>query len=364
MFIDLINLHPGTLRVNLWISEVFSHPIREFDGSLRRGTFPLFVVHGDMAVGVKDRSLNYKLLSYLSQQGISFGLIHVYDENYDHNISSYYLEGCKVIFRNHFRPMGGKTQLLQNCVSSFFYPFQYVGRHRGIKLLAATVHNYCFTYYHGLRFMKRQYLPVLPIGKVLPLPLGYTDKFGRVKQPNTCTVVERKYKWSFCGNTNNADRKIMLKTLRSCEPNLIYEYQGFMSKESFSGEDYWRILNQSIFIPCPRGNVSADTHRLFEALEAGAIPIILRSYPFQPYDYYTKIFSAHPIPAFSSWIEVKHFLDNSTIESAEKLSATIRQWYADFKLKFQQKIRSTLLAIAKKNLLINNIDELEKHNIN
>ena len=33
---------------------------------------------------------------------------------------------------------------------------------------------------------------------------------------------------------------------------------------------------KSIFVPCPRGNSSPDTFRLYEALEAGSIPIVER----------------------------------------------------------------------------------------
>ena len=41
----------------------------------------------------------------------------------------------------------------------------------------------------------------------------------------------------------------MLEYLKSCKPNFIYEYQGFMNKKGLSGEAYWKVLNDSIFIP-------------------------------------------------------------------------------------------------------------------
>ena len=149
---------------------------------LKKGTFPLFIVHGDMSLGLKDRRLNIKLLSHLDEIGEHFGLIHLYDENYDHDLSIYYLAGCKLVFRNYFRLDGGNSNLLRDYCRSFFYPFYTSTKHSGLKLLGSKARNYCYAYYHGFQFMRRQYLPVLPKNKIFFLPLGYTDKFGKIEE--------------------------------------------------------------------------------------------------------------------------------------------------------------------------------------
>lgn len=357
MCVDLIELHPGTLRSSLWISDIFQHQIRKFDGCLNKNTFPVFIVHGDMALGLKDRSLNFRLFSYLNQESHSFGLIHLYDENYDHDSSSYYLEKCVLVFRNFFRPQGGMFQLLKDYSKSFFYPIYSNSKHSGIKLQASKLR----TRYYGFQFMKRQYLPSLPTEKIFHFPLGYIDRFAREKKDNLPKITDREYKWSFCGDSFKTDRKLMLEYLSNCQPNFIHEYKGFTGKGSLSGEDYWIVLTKSIFIPCPFGNVNIDSYRLFEALEAGAIPIILISSAFQPYDYYKNLLGEHPIPTFSSWQEVKLFLDNISITAIEQLSEKVSKWYANFKFNLKQEIRETLLKTAKSNLLSHDVKQLDKY---
>ena len=126
----------------------------------------------------------------------------------------------------------------------------------------------------------------------------------------------------------------MLKCLKNCHPNFIYKWDldGTGHGEVLSGEAYWEIMTQSIFIPCPLGNMNIDTYRLFDALEAGAIPIILKGYAFQPYDYYKILLGDHPIPTFSSWREVEVFLENINVGSIQELSEKISKWYTSFNL--------------------------------
>lgn len=359
---------PYNTRNTLWISEIFQCSIRRFDGSLRAKTFPIFIVQGSTRLKVEDRSINFQLFDHLNQEGYSFGLIHIMDENYDHDISVYYLDKCIVIFREYFRPNGGKIHLLKDYSKSFFLPNYHNTSYSGLKYLVRIYRDFAGKRDSVFQFMKRQYLPSLPsTDKTFYIPLGYTDRVGRLLEHQASTkshnhnqkITERKYKWSFCGQSLKRDRELMLRYLKNCQPNFVYRSDGAGHSEMLSGEDYWKIMTQSIFIPCPLGNINTDTYRLFEALESGAIPIILKSYASQPYDYYKNLLGDHPIPTFLHWKEVEIFLETINVSSVQELSEKISKWYIGFKLNLKLKIPKVLSRKISGKLLSNDIHQLD-----
>ena len=363
MQIDLIELPPYNTRNSLWLSDIFQCPIRKFDGSLRAKTFPIFIVQGDVNLSDKDKSINFGLFPYLDKEGYHFGLIHIMDENYDHDLSIYYLDGCTLIFREYFRPFGGLTHLIGDYLRSFFLPAYHFSSRSGIEYLVSKMRVRFAGKYGVLPFMKRQYLPKLPSNKaIIPIPLGYTDTIFYARLQNYSldqSITERKYRWSFCGQSSKKDRKLMLNHLKNCLPNFIHESDGSYYDHALSGQDYWEIMTQSIFVPCPLGNINIDTYRFFEALEAGAISIVLNGYAFQPYGYYNILLGEHPIPTFFSWKDVKRFIESINSDLIHELSKNIREWYMKFNLNLRVKIRDALLASASQKLLTTDIHNLK-----
>jgi hypothetical protein len=360
--IDLIELKPYNTVSRSWISEIFQQKIRRFDGCLKSNTFPIFIVHGSTEYEVKERSTDYKLFPYLNEQGHCFGIIHVMDEIYDHNLSVYYLDKCALVFREYFRPTGGKLHLLMDFSKSFFVRNRYRNEYFGVKRLAYELHlrlspTHLFPKFN---FMKRQYLPRLPANKIFCIPLGFTDRLSLTRIVEPPPITKRRYKWSFCGDSFKSDRKLMLECLNGIKPNFTYEYQGFMSERSLSGEEYWEVLTQSIFVPCSMGNLNIDTYRLFEVLEAKAIPIILRSHAWQPYDYYRHLLGEHPIPTFSSWLEAKLFLTNMNLDLIKEVSERVFDWYEVFKSDLKFKINASILEVAKDKQLSSDVKDLDQ----
>lgn len=54
-----------------------------------------------------------------------------------------------------------------------------------------------------------------------------------------------------------------------------------------------RAMLDSIFSPCPQGNVLLETPRVYEALQCGSIPIVERRLTL---DYYKQLLGPHPLP--------------------------------------------------------------------
>jgi GR25 family glycosyltransferase involved in LPS biosynthesis len=113
----------------------------------------------------------------------------------------------------------------------------------------------------------RHDVPALP--HIITIPLGYHHKGG-----NTRSFVDRRLVWSFHGNSWY-NRKEDLEHLGSLLPNMCHFIDEWNAPNMTGLTKYLGDLEKSKFCPIPRGN-NIETFRLYEALEAGTIPIYIR----------------------------------------------------------------------------------------
>jgi len=111
---------------------------------------------------------------------------------------------------------------------------------------------------------------------VTSIPIGY--KCDPIK--DNINILKRNYKWSFLGTTHGSSRYDLLNKHKNITPNFINLTENFSGKKSMDTNDYYKILNNSIFAPIPHGYFHPETYRLYEALEAGCIPIIENPFHF------------------------------------------------------------------------------------
>jgi hypothetical protein len=161
---------------------------------------------------------------------------------------------------------------------------------------------------------------------ILTIPLGYPNA-GSPSQLST-PASAREYAWSFVGEVK-ASRPEMIAAMRSTEPHLVIDTRETRAAgtDRLSKEAYDRLLLKSAFAPCPMGNVVLESWRLYEALEAGAIPLIERRLSM---DYYLELLGDHPIPTFRSWSAAAHFCRGLLGDPAnlDSLQSTIVAWWA------------------------------------
>lgn len=113
----------------------------------------------------------------------------------------------------------------------------------------------------------------------------------------------------------------------------------WQSSDSLSTEQYRGILKDSLFIPCPMGNSSVDTYRLYETLEVGSIPIIEKN------EYWKKMLGDHPlITAPSSWNnvgkDIQALLSNEDFLKSHQQK--IQKWWSDYKISLKTKIKNII----------------------
>ena len=106
---------------------------------------------------------------------------------------------------------------------------------------------------------------------ILYIPLGYQSikndyfKDDYIHKPSN----ERKYDWSFIGDSYKHNRSAVLYDLSLSKLNRYCIGNGISSDQMLD------IYSESIFVPSCRGNVTIDCFRTYEACSCGAIPIVV-----------------------------------------------------------------------------------------
>ena len=122
------------------------------------------------------------------------------------------------------------------------------------------------------------------------IPEGYAN--GTRTPGSVRPVTERPYVWSFTGEIK-ASRVDMAEAFAPLKPNFlagttsIYQRGG----RKLSKAEFDDVLENTVFSPCPMGNVILETWRLYESLELGCIPIIETRATL---DYFTGLWGPHP----------------------------------------------------------------------
>jgi hypothetical protein len=158
---------------------------------------------------------------------------------------------------------------------------------------------------------------------VMVLPLGYSNGISRDVQPKPAT--ERQYLWSFAGEAARASRPEMAAALDGISPHLCCATDKKRSAALTTGE-YRRLLENTVFAPCPMGRLNLECFRLYEALECGAIPIVERRATL---DYFTRLLGPNPIIQIRSWEDAREKIRSLTADPPrmDQLQQLISGWW-------------------------------------
>lgn len=111
-----------------------------------------------------------------------------------------------------------------------------------------------------------------------------------------------EYVWSFAGNVYGpeTEREKMIRAFAASDmrPYFLYTTTDcFNSPKGLPLCSYAQMLKGSYFVLCPIGQGNVDTFRLYETLEAGAIPVVVMpSGGIQPKNYWCHVFERENLP--------------------------------------------------------------------
>ena len=189
-------------------------------------------------------------------------------------------------------------------------------------------------YRHFDHVIRTHYTHLADHSGVLTVPLGYPNG-SPVGIP--CVPAEtRKYAWSFVGQFK-ASRIAMCKTFSGFTPEFVMN----TNTRQMSKPDFNEVLQNTIFSPCPMGNVMLETWRLYESLELGCIPLIEKRVTL---DYYRNLFGPHPIPTFYSWGAARRYAE-ALLADRRGLSRTqgrIKDWWICHKHRVREQVHEVL----------------------
>jgi hypothetical protein len=153
--------------------------------------------------------------------------------------------------------------------------------------------------------------------------------------------MSKKYTWSFTGQVHaQGKRKKMIDQLKDCPGDSFFNInESWQSQDSLDTKDYKDILSNSVFVPCPKGNSSVDSFRLYECLECGAIPIIEKDASWE------ILLGDHPfLLTDSDWVAGKKYIQElyGKNDFLQKYQDKIQDWWAKFKISLKEDIKSKI----------------------
>lgn len=170
---------------------------------------------------------------------------------------------------------------------------------------------------------------------VIPFPMGYWSGFqnldGKIKKAS-----ERKYNWIFTGQLKN-DRSNMVETLKKIEPYSLHLTRGFNSSNYFPPNRMKELYQDTVFVPCPKGNIHVECYRTYDALEHGCIPIVKK---YDGSDYYQHVLGNHPFIVVNDWNEF-----NPSNIDIDKKQEEVFSWYGNYKDNLKRTIKEELIKV-------------------
>jgi len=187
------------------------------------------------------------------------------------------------------------------------------------------------SYYKQYDLVVKQYYYDPLLQHSLYLPLGPRDyhELQQIKYQNGIKLIQQRiYLCTFSGRFSY-DIPVPEHHERLEIENLIYSSsfpcliipsgRDIYGTPQLSRKDYLTLIGDSVFTPCPAGSAT-ETFRLYEALELGSIPIIVR--PRRAMLNYLERWKGYPGPVLNSWSEMSEYFDTLGLVDGHDICST------------------------------------------
>ena len=148
--------------------------------------------------------------------------------------------------------------------------------------------------------------------------------------------------WSFSGQATNSRRKHAtnaLKRLRGRVAGQMRLSEGFA--QGAPADEYAEQLAHTWVAPCPSGPMSVDTFRVYEALEAGCIPLVDAETPRGPTNYWDFVYGDTPFPKIDNWDDAPGVVE-SVLANRYAVAARCSAWWQAIKSEMVYRLTTDL----------------------
>lgn len=185
-------------------------------------------------------------------------------------------------------------------------------------------------------------------------PLGYAKDTRRILKE--IGYQKKDMDWFFAGQITHSRREACVEALRPLtetidDPGrgLLVETDGFA--KGLSQEDYLEAMSEAKVVPCPSGAVSVDSFRLYEALEAGCIPIADDMSPLKSYSesYWSKLFGGCDFPTIVNYDKLPNLINKAATFS--NYGSDVFAWWINKKNQIREQLKKEL-GIPKSDMVV------------
>lgn len=155
--------------------------------------------------------------------------------------------------------------------------------------------------------------------------------------------------WMFAGQVKEYRRRqSCVEQLRKMSGGLLVETSGFQ-EQKITPLDYYKSLASARIAPCPGGTDSPDAWRVWDAFNAGCIPILDNKTQFDSYPsgYWTKMFGeTPPVPVLDSWDDLPALVDDLLIGWDTK-QKRVEDWWKTYKTNLVATLEKEITELSK-----------------
>lgn len=179
--------------------------------------------------------------------------------------------------------------------------------------------------------------------KIISIPIGIAGNFSyknlllsdfediNIENFNL-SDKEAKIYLNFQKNTNIKERELAFKILKNYENSVIAE-------PTLSKDEYKKDLQRYAFILCPWGN-GYDTHRVWEALYSGSIPIVKKHTSYEYLDSLPAIIVDRYEDILK--IDLNKFIENFNISDFNLKKLSLEYWISEIRNKNSDSLKQPI----------------------
>jgi hypothetical protein len=118
----------------------------------------------------------------------------------------------------------------------------------------------------------------------------------------------KKRDWFYAGQVNHESRYQLVEVLKTLDSGSLLVTGGFA--QGMDHDEYYDWMSGAKAVPAPRGNISPDSFRFYEALELGAVPIPENK------EWWGKLFPDMPMEVCEDWSELPRIMNKPITDQA------------------------------------------------
>lgn len=174
--------------------------------------------------------------------------------------------------------------------------------------------------------------------EIRAVPDGFKGDTPEILDELFLDTPGRDLRWSFLGQVNSDRRRECVDALKVLddEDSMLLETRGFT--QGLDRREYLQSLMRSRFAPCPAGHAMPSSFRVYEALEAGCIPLpdVFSGHPRVPDspqfwgDLLGTDFIAN-VATFTDWNDAESFMDAVDDDGWFGAAAVASAWWQGYK---------------------------------